>query len=141
MPKVANREAAIVAGAKAKFAGTIGGLTDQLLTLREEKRGLQDKIDALEQEAKILEEQLMEKLDKEGTDKGSGKLGTCSISSSIVANVVDWDALNAYIKKTGYFHLYQRRVSDPAARELFESKGKIPGVEPFTKRKLNLRSA
>lgn len=141
MARAANKEKAAVAAVTARFVGTIGGMTDDLVKLRDRKRELQDQIDAIEQEYKALEEQLIQKLDSEGTDKGAGKLGTCSVTSSVVANVVDWDALNAYIKKTGYFHLYQRRVSDPAARELFESKGKIPGVEPFTKRKLNLRSA
>jgi hypothetical protein len=40
----------------------------------------------------------------------------------------------------GYFHLLQKRVSEPAYRELLEKGKKVPGVQPFTARKLNLRS-
>lgn len=126
---------------KAKIVGTIGGLTDRLVDLRESKRALEEQIAAIEAEYKALEEQLMEKLDSEGTDKGAGKKGSCSISSSIVAQVDDWDAFYAFIGKNKYYHLLQRRPADAACRELFESKGSIPGVTPFSKRRLNLRSA
>lgn len=121
--------------------GTIGSMTDKLITLRDKKREHEAEITKIEAEYKEVEERLFEKLDAEGTDKGNGKKGSVSISSSVVGNVTDWEALNAYIKKTGFFHLYQRRLSDPAVRELFDSKGKVPGVEPFTKRRLNVRVA
>ena len=75
----------------------------------------------------------------EGTDKGAGKLASASISSVVVGNLDDADKFFAYVKKTGYFHLMQRRLSDPAIRELLASKGSIPGVTPFTKVRLNLR--
>lgn len=120
--------------------GTIGGMTDRLVDLRDKKRELESEITKIEAEFAEISENLMARLDAEGTEKGAGKRGSVSISSSVVGNVTDWDALNAYIKKTGYFHLYQRRLSDPAVRELLESKGKVPGVEPFTKRRLNVRS-
>lgn len=130
-----------VVTATLKGEATIGGMTDKLITLRDKKREHEAEITKIEAEYKEVEERLFEKLDAEGTDKGNGKKGSVSISNSVVGNVTDWDALNAYIKKTGYFHLYQRRLSDPAVRELFDSKGKVPGVEPFTKRRLNVRVA
>jgi ATP-dependent phosphoenolpyruvate carboxykinase len=130
----------VVAAKKAANA-TIGGMTDTLVLLREKKRVHEEEIKKLEAEFSKVSEDLMTKLDAEGTDKGAGKRGSCSITSSVVGNVTDWDALNKYIKRTGYFQLYQRRVSDAAVRELFESKGAVPGVEPFTKRRLNLRAA
>jgi len=136
----ASKDKVKVTAAKAKMLGTIGGMTDALVALREEKRELQAQIDEVEAKYKALEEQLIEKLDAEGTDKGAGKAGSVSISSTVVANVDDWDAFYAYIKKNNYFHLLQRRPADAACRELFEQKGSIPGVTPFSKRRLNLRS-
>lgn len=118
----------------------IGPTIDALDNLRENKRKLQAEIDIIEGEYRELEEALMDKLEAEGSDKGSGKHASASITRSVVGNVTDWDKLNAYVKKTGYFHLYQKRLSDPAVRELFEQGKKIPGCEPFTKRRLNLRS-
>lgn len=119
---------------------SIGGMTDKLIALRDTKRDLETKIKAIEAESEVITEALMEKAEREGIDKGTGKTGTFSITANTVANVVDWDALNAYIKKTGHFHLYQRRVSDPAYRELLEAGKKVPGVDPFTKKRLNLRA-
>lgn len=139
--KGATIEKVKVSAVKSRLAGTIGGLTDQLITLREQKRALEEQVKAVEMEIEALSEQLMQKLDAEGTDKGAGKLGSCSISTSIVPNVDDWDAFYAYIHKNKYYHLLQRRTSDAACRELFEQKGSIPGVTPFSKRRLNLRSA
>jgi len=118
---------------------TIGGLTDKLIDLREQKRGYEAEITKIEAQYKEAEEALMAKLDAEGSDKGSGKKGTVSITSSTVANVMDWDELNKWIAKTKNFQLYQRRISDPAFREMIESKGAVPGVEPFTKKRLNVR--
>jgi len=31
-------------------------------------------------------------------------------------------------------------VNDAAARELYETQGSVPGLEPFTRRKLNIRT-
>lgn len=130
-----------VTAVKSKLTGTIGGLTDHLITLRERKRELEESIKGIELEISTLSDQLMEKLDAEGTDKGAGKLGSCSISTTVVPNVDDWDVFYAYIHKNKYYHLLQRRTSDAACRELFEQKGSIPGVTPFNKRRLNLRTA
>ena len=57
-----------------------------------------------------------------------------------VAGVTDWDKLYAFIKKKNYFHLLQRRVSDPAWRELIEQGKKVPGTTGFTKKRLNYRA-
>lgn len=119
---------------------SMGAKIDKLFMLREKKRALEAQIKELDDESKIIEVELIERMDSEETDKAGGKKATASISATVVANVEDWDALFAYIHRTKYYHLLQRRVSDPAMRELFGTKGKVPGVVPFTKRKLNLRS-
>lgn len=141
--KAAAKQAAQVKGDIATLLGdrTIGGMTDKLIQLRDAKRELEAEITKIEAEVNEVTEALIAKLDAEGTNSGTGKLGSASISTNVVANVTDWDSFYAYIKKSGYFHLLQRRVSDPVFRELLESKGKVPGVEPFSKRRLNLRTA
>ena len=117
----------------------IGPTIDKLNALRESKRELEAKVKLIETEYGLLEAQLLEKFETEGTDKGTGKTATASVSSSVVGNVTDWEKFNAFVKKTGFFHLFQRRLSDAAVRELFEQGKSIPGCEPFTKRRLNLR--
>jgi hypothetical protein len=134
-----NTTAAVVA-VSLTSDGTIGSRIDSLNELREQKRQLEEQIKVIEGSYHELEEALMEDLKTQGMDKATGKKATVSISSITVGNLVDDKAFFAYVKKTGYFHLMQRRLSDPAIRELLESKGSIPGVEPFVKKRLNLRA-
>lgn len=119
---------------------TVGSLIDQLDNVREKKRKLDEQLKVVEAEYSALSQTLIERLQQEGMDKASGKKATVSLSNTVVANIVDFDALAKYVKRTGFFHLFQRRISDPAFRELLESKGAVPGLEPFTKVKLNHRS-
>lgn len=121
-------------------APSIGAITDQIWSLREKKRELESAVKKLEGEIADLEVDLLEKMDAQGIDKVAGALASISISTNTVANVGDWDEFLAFIYKKKYGHLLQRRVSDPAYRELLEQGIKVPGVEPFAKRRLNIRT-
>lgn len=120
---------------------TIGEDGELLFTLRDRKRALEAEVKALEDQAKEVEERLLKSMDFAGVDKFSTSRGTLSISSSVVADVQDWEAFGAYVIKNKFLHLLQRRVSDPAYRELLESGKKVPGVLPFTKKRLNVRAS
>lgn len=119
---------------------TIGVKIDQLHAVREEKRRLEEEIKALVEKADALELSLIDQMDREGVSKSTGNKATVSITSSVKPSVEDWDALYAYIHRNKYYHLLERRPSVTGCRELLETKGKIPGVVPFTQRKLNIRS-
>lgn len=132
----------MVAKAKARTtsAPTMGTLIDSIWASREEKRRLEVQVKEAETTIAELQTQLMERMEAEGTDKAQGSKASVSISKNVVADVQDWDAFWAYVIKKKYTHLLQRRVSDPAYRELLEAGQNVPGVEPFTKRALNVRS-
>lgn len=119
---------------------TLGALIDALDDAREVKRALAVQVKDAEETYNDLAAQIIERLDAEDTRKGEGKKASASITESIVGQIDDYDALTKYIKRTGYFHLFERRVSAVAFRELYEQKGAVPGLVPFTKRTLNLRS-
>lgn len=119
---------------------SLGAVIDQIWAAREEKRRLEAEVGEIEAKISELEQQLIERLDAEGLDKATGSKATVSVSTNTVANVTDWDAFWQFILKNKYTHLLQRRVSDPAYRELLEQGKKVPGVEPFLKRRLNVRS-
>lgn len=119
---------------------TIGVKIDQLHALREQKRALEEQIKQLSEQMNELENQLIDQMDKEGVTKASGRAATVSIITSVKPSVEDWDAFYAYIHRHKYYHLLERRPSVTGCRELLETKGKIPGVIPFTQRKLNIRS-
>lgn len=129
-----------MATAVMKRPPTVGAVIDQIWAAREHKRDLDAQVKEVEAKIKELEESLMERLGAEGLEKATGSKATVSVTTSVVADVTDWDALYPYIAKMKYWHLMQKRVSDPGFRELWEQGKKPPGVVPFTKRKLNLRS-
>lgn len=119
---------------------TMGSLIDRIWASREEKRRLEEQAKEVSAQIAALEEELVERMNAEGTDKAQGTKASVSITSSVVADVQDWDAFWTYIARNKFWHLVQRRVSDPAYRELLEQGKKVSGVQPFTKRKLNVRS-
>ena len=127
---------------------TLGQATDKMWALREEKRKLEAQLKEIELQIKGSEEKkivgletiIFELLDAQDTRKAEGKKASVSIGEAVVGNVEDWDAFWPYIVKNKYFHLVQKRVSDPGLRELWEKGKTIPGVQPFTKRTLSVRS-
>lgn len=126
--------------AKPARARPIGTMADDIWDLREKKRALDAQVKELEGQIEERSAELLERMKAEGMDKFTSAHASFSASSSVVANVEDWDAFWAYIYKNKYGHLLQRRVSDPAYRELLDAKKKVPGVQPFIKERLNIRA-
>ena len=140
MSEVLDKPRSRTAKAAAPAPLTIGAATDKMWKLREEKRALEAQIKVIETSMKELEGTVFGLLDAQDTRKAEGKSASVSITESVVANVENWDALWPWISKTKNFHLIQKRVSDPGMRELWALGKVVPGVQPFTKRTLALRS-
>lgn len=120
---------------------TLGDLVDKLHDIREKKRVAEDVVKGIEEEYRQVEAELMALADEQVTTVGKGKAGAFSIVESVLPQVEDWDAFWKFIYKNKYGHLVERRPSVTGCRELFETKGAIPGVNKFVKRKINLRTA
>lgn len=119
---------------------TLGGTADRMWELREAKRELEAKVELIDQKYKALETVMFGLLDAQSTRRAEGSKSAVSIRESIVCNVTDWDALWPWIAKNKFFHFVQKRVSDPAAREIWGLGKVIPGAEPYKKRILSLTS-
>ncbi len=119
---------------------TIGAKIDKLHKLREQKRVLEEQVKQLSTQMDELENELISQMDTEGVVKSTGTLASVSIGSSIRPSVEDWDEFYKFIHRNKFYHLLERRPSVAGCREIFETKGKLPGVVPFTQRKLNIRS-
>lgn len=119
---------------------SIGVKIDKLHLLREHKREHEEQIKLLTRQMEIIENELIDQMDKEGISKSTGLAATVSISTAIRPSVDDWDSFYAFIHRNKYYHLLERRPSVTGCRELLETKGKIPGIVPFTQRKLNIRT-
>lgn len=128
------------AAVAARLTNTVGGMVDQLETLRTAKRDLEEEIKKIEAQFAGIEEALTKAMDEQGLEKASGKKATVSFSSNVVAQIEDWDTFINWVMETKNGHLVQRRVSDPAYRELRGLGQVVPGATDFVKKRLNLRS-
>jgi hypothetical protein len=142
--------------APAKSARPVGTLIDQLWALRESRRKHEAEIEALNKQAADIEAELTANMDADGITKATGRSASLSFSYSVAADVQGeegWTAFYAFIAKKKYFHLLHRRVSDAAYKEVLASlngagadfdvktaKKQVPGVVPFLKRRVNLRT-
>ena len=120
---------------------TVGALVDAAFALRAKKSELESAVKDLAGQLADLEAELLERMQAEGQEKVATKHGSASVSTSTVADVVDWDAFLSFIYRKKYGHLLQRRVSDPAWRELQEQGVKVPGTQPFHKKRIAFRAA
>ncbi len=118
----------------------LGDKIDAIQQLREVKRRLEEQVKQVSEQIEADEKSLIAQMDGDGVVRATGKLATVSISESIKPAVEDWDEFYKFIARHKYFHLLERRPSVTGCRELFETKGRIPGVVPFTQRKLNIRT-
>jgi hypothetical protein len=120
-------------------ARTIGGRIDALYKQREVIRKLEDQLKKEKTKYTSMEDTLLKSMDRSDLDKSSGKLATVSISEQDFANIKDYGKFIKYVKDNEAYDLFQRRVSISSFRERTDDGEKIPGIEIFTKIKLNLR--
>ena len=118
----------------------LGALVDDLWAEREQKRRVEETIKNIEDRITALTDELMQRLEAEGLNQVRGTAASISVGASVSGNVTDWDAFGQFILDNGYLHLLQRRISDPAFRELQEAGRTVPGVDAFVKKRLNIRS-
>lgn len=128
------------------FPKSLGACADLLFDMRE-KRLAADKVAAeLKAEESRLKEHIINTLDK---DSGGavGKHHKVVVITKMKPQVKDWDKFYAYVKRTGAFDLFQRRLGEQAAmdRTTFGTrvdptnegalityvKKTVPGVEIF----------
>jgi len=119
---------------------TVGSMIDHLHVLREKRRQLEKEIEGINKEYSLVEVDLLRQMQAQGLDKAGGKFASAAITDSVKPTVEDWDLFYNFIEKNHYWHLLEKRPSVTGCRELFETKGKIPGVVPFTIQKVSLRN-
>lgn len=118
--------------AKFKVPKTLGACADLLYTTRERRLKLQKEAAELEAQEKTIKDHIINTLPKSEASGVAGKLARVTVTTKEVPSVKDWDKLYKYIKKTGEFDLFQRRLVNDAVQERWEAGKEIPGVERFT---------
>jgi hypothetical protein len=132
---------AAVAPKKKVSKEPIGTLIDNVWALRESKRKLEKEVEEISAKITEAENIIIDRLDKEKTDRAASSRASVSISENVVPQVDDWETfMNEVVIKKGLTHLVERRASVTGCREVWEQGGSLPGLKPFIKRKLNLRT-
>ena len=114
-------------------------LAEKREALRDEKRTIAEREKALNGMIAEIDTQLFDVLDEQGVDRLSTNGVTLSVTETVVPQVTDWNEVYEYVSQTGAFHLFERRMSSVAFRELLDRIGHVPGVESFTKRAISMR--
>ncbi len=124
------------------MAVTLGRKIDALNLHRSKIRDLEKKIDILKAKYTDMATTIMDEMEKQDIYDSTGKTASVHLKNTEVANVKDWEKVYNYIHRHKAYHMMFRRIADAVWREECETaRGhKIPGIESFTRRSLNLRT-
>ena len=121
----------------------VGDLLEQMadVKIKRDKLSVQDKV--LKEEYDALGEEVMRRLDKEGSTGQKSKRASVSITEVDMPVMKDIEAFTKWATRTKNLHLFTAScVSSPAWREVIQLNAKHtppPGTEVFTKKNLNFR--
>lgn len=118
----------------------LGELTDELWEQRERKRQLNEHLKVIEAGIETLTSELIERMQAEGLDSVKGKKSSITVTPSTQPTIEDWDAVCAFIKKSGNWQLIRRQINPEPWRELMTQRGAVPGTVAFIKKSLNMRT-
>lgn len=119
---------------------TIGSKINELHRLRLEKQTIDEMLKGKSAEIIALEQDLIHALDQEDMQKATGKTLAVSVGSQTRYSITSWEKFFDYVYKTKSFHLFERRLAQLAAEELYSTGKELDFIETFTKRKLNVRA-
>lgn len=122
---------------------TVSAIADEIFDLNTKLKNLNAEAKKIEEEKRILEQELIAECETLGLEKGGGKTSKFTITPSVVpvVSAENWDKFYKFIKRNNWFHLLERRPSLTGCRELWEQNKDIPGVDKFTKMKVTVSGA
>lgn len=91
---------------------------DTHYALKVKRDKLKDKVKEVVDDIEKLEGEALHKFGKEGIEGAKGKKATGFIQELDHYNVADRRKLDAYVKRTGHFELFQNRVSGDAVQDI-----------------------
>lgn len=121
------------------MSSNLSSLIDSLSGLKQSKKALEAEVKAVDQAIAGVEQQLMQAMDAEGVIESKSSVGKVSLSESVYPKVEQWDMFGEFILENRYLHLLERRPAVLAYRELLTLGRPVPGVLPFTKRKVSFK--
>lgn len=118
---------------------TLHELIEQLGQLRTEKARLNMLLGQTEKLIAAKERDIIAAMDDQQITESKSAAGKVSLGQSVYPQVKDWEAFHQWILENSYLHFLERRAVVRAYREALEQGITVPGVLPFTKRKITFR--
>lgn len=125
-----------------KFPKSLGACADLLYTIREKRLAADKAAAALKADETALINHIIDNLDKESSG-AIGKHHKVRVVVKQKPQIKDFEELTKWVKKTGRFDVFQRRLSEQAIMDTLaqpKSKG-VPGVELFNAVTVSLTKA
>lgn len=120
---------------------TLNNMVAHLGELRTEKKRLEFLVKEMETQINAKERQIMEALDEQGGTEFKCDAGKVTLGEAVYPQVQDWDEFHRWILENGYLHFLEKRAAVLAYREALGQNIPVPGVLPFTKRKITFKEA
>ena len=119
----------------------LGTLIDTAFQCREDIRTLEEQKKELTTTLNELEVQILERLDEVGVTTARAAEASVTITEQMVPQIDDFDAALDWIGNEfeERKHLLFRRITSGSFKELIDMGELVPGVSPYTKRKVSLR--
>ena len=118
-----------------KTSAKLGAQIDKLYAIRAERLKLNERINELKSDEKVLRERLLRTIPKADLSGARGAIGQANLIPEVYPKITDKDRFLKNLRKTGEFDLIVWHPNSAACKERWEAKRVIPGVMPegFTK--------
>jgi hypothetical protein len=126
-----------------KLPKTIGTVCDKLLALRDERLALQKAADAIAAKESELKTHFIKLASKQRVDKASGAHATVSFKTEAQPQVLDWEAVHAYVVEHDAWDIMRRQLNPAAWRDREMDGQHVKGTEsvPVIKVSITKRGA
>lgn len=118
---------------------TLHELIAQLGDLRTKKKRLDYDAKQIAERILLKEREIMHAMDDQQITESRSEAGKVTLGESVYPQVSDWDAFYEWIYENHYLHFLEKRPAVLAYREALGQGIAVPGVLPFTKRKITFR--
>ena len=112
-------------------AQAMGELADEWWTLRASRLAIEKEVARIrEQESRAKSALLQSLTENKVTSVGGQKVRVTHVVKD-KPSVNDWEEVYSYIRETGSFDIFQRRIGERAVKDRWDDGVKIPGIESY----------
>ena len=123
------------------MSGTLSSLIDSLSTLRSQKKRVESDLKTIEERIGDVEHDIMRAMDAEGITESKSTIGKVVVSESVYPKLEQWEPFADYVLSERALYLLEKRPAVLAYREQLTLGRAVPGILPFTKRKVTFKEA